>query len=64
MRSWSSSYLRLLMNQKCISRVETKATKNHHYKLEITHTSIISAAETAAKETPKITTPIAKQVTT
>jgi hypothetical protein len=52
------------MNQKCISRVETKATKNHHYKLEITHTSIISAAETAAKETPKITTPIAKQVTT
>jgi imidazoleglycerol phosphate dehydratase HisB len=64
MRSWSSSYLRLLMNQKCISRVETKSTKNNHHKLEIKHKSIISAAETAAKEIPKITTPIAKQVTT
>ncbi len=52
------------MNQMCNSRVETKATKNNHYKLEITHTSIISADETAAKEIPKITTQIAKQVTT
>jgi hypothetical protein len=64
MRSWSSSYLRLLMNQKCISRVETKATKNNHHNFKIKHTSIISAAETAAKEIPKITTQIAKQVTT
>jgi hypothetical protein len=52
------------MNQKCNSRVETKATKQTHHNFEITHTSIISAAETAAKEIPKITTPIAKQVTT
>jgi hypothetical protein len=52
------------MNQKCISGGETKATKNNHYQLEIKHKSNISAAETAAKETPKITTPIAKQVTT
>ena len=52
------------MNQKRISRVETTATKNNHHKLEIKHTSIISAAETAAKEIPKITTQIAKQVTT
>jgi hypothetical protein len=52
------------MNQKCISRVETKATKKNHHNFEIRHTSIISADETAAKEISKITTPIAKQVTT
>jgi hypothetical protein len=52
------------MNQKCISRVETKATKKNNHTFEIRHTSIISADETAAKEIPKITTQIAKQVTT
>jgi hypothetical protein len=52
------------MNQKCISRVETTANnKKKTHKLEIRHASIISADETAAKEIPKITTQIAKQVT-
>jgi hypothetical protein len=53
------------MNQKCISRVKTTANnKKKNHKLEITLTSIISAAETAAKEIPEITTPIAKKETT
>jgi hypothetical protein len=53
------------MNQKCISRVETTANnKKNPHNIAITHTSIISADETAAKEIPKITTQITKQVTT
>jgi hypothetical protein len=43
---------------------QPQITKKHNHKLEIKHTSIISAAETAAKGIPKITTPIAKQGTT
>jgi len=43
---------------------QPQITKKNHHNFEITHTSIISAAETAAKGIPKITTQIAKQVTT
>ena len=51
------------MNQKCISRVETTANKTKTQVQNQRH-EIISAAETAAKEIPKITTQIAKQATT
>jgi hypothetical protein len=37
---------------------------NNNQNIEIKQTNIISAAETAAKGIPKITTQIAKQVTT
>jgi hypothetical protein len=44
--------------------LKQKPQQKTHHNFEIIHTSIISADETAAKEIPKITTLIAKQVTT
>jgi hypothetical protein len=52
------------MNQKCISRVKTTANNKKKPQARNQTHEIISAAETAAKEIPKITTQIAKQVTT